>query len=128
MYAVRLLGEGYGQILSFLYTEIRGMAAWAAEQKYGDLAMAAELFIEVYNAFEGEVPAEKSLRQIIYWYISDYCDVFVPGRIREQLDPSLSFARDIICGADLSDPRYLYRFGEYISGNELGISLSLIHI
>lgn len=122
VYAVRLLGEGYGQILSFLYTEIRGMAAWAAEQKYGDLAMAAELFIEVYNAFEGEVPAEKSLRQIIYWYISDYCDVFVPGRIREQLDPSLSFARDIICGADLSDPRYLYRFGEYISGNELGIS------
>lgn len=122
VYAVRLLGEGYGQILSFLYTEIRGMAAWAAEQKYGDLAMAAELFIEVYNAFEGEVPAEKSLRQIIYWYISDYCDVFVPRRIREQLDPSLSFARDIICGADLSDPRYLYRFGEYISGNELGIS------
>ena len=122
VYAVRLLGEGYGQILSFLYTEIRGMAAWAAEQKYGDLAMAAELFIEVYNAFEGEVPAEKSLRQIIYWYISDYCDVFVPARIREQLDPSLSFARDIICGADLSDPRYLYRFGEYISGNELGIS------
>ena len=48
--------------------------------------------------------------------------MFVPGRIREQLDPSLSFARDIICGADLSDPRYLYRFGEYISGNELGIS------
>ena len=64
----------------------------------------------------------KSLRQTIYWYVSDYCDVFIPRRIREQLDPSLSFARDIICGADLSDPRYLYRFGEYISENELETS------
>ena len=53
-YAARLLGEGYGQILSFLYTEIRGMAAWAAEQRYEDLTMAAELFIEIYNAFEEE--------------------------------------------------------------------------
>ena len=122
VFAVRFLGEGYGQILSFLYTEIRGMAAWAAEQRYMDLAMTAELFIEVYNAFEEEIPSEKSLRQIVYWYVSDYCDVFIPERIQEQLDPSLSFARDIICGADLSDPRYLYRFGEYISENELGIS------
>lgn len=121
-YAVRRLGEGYGQILSFLYTELRGMIVWAAEQRYADLTMAAELFIEVYNAFEEEVPTEKSLRQIIYWYISDYCDVFIPDRIREQLDPSLSFGKDIICGADLNDPRYLYRFGEYITENELGTS------
>lgn len=121
-YAARLLGEEYGQILSFLYTEIRGMAAWAAEQRYEDLTMAAELFIEIYNGFEEGLPSVKSLRQTIYWYVSDYCDVFIPQRIREQLDPSLSFARDIICGADLSDPRYLYRFGEYISENELETS------
>ena len=125
VYAVRLLGEGYGQILSFLYTEIRGMAAWAAEQKYGDLAMAAELFIEVYNAFEGEVPAEKSLRQIIYWYISDYCDVFLADRIEEQIDPEYSFAADIIENADLEDDKYLYRFGEYITENELGTARHL---
>lgn len=121
-YAVRLLGEDYGQILSFLYTEIRGMTAWAAEQRYTDITIAAELFIEVYNAFEEELPSGKSLREMVYWYVSDYCDRLIPERIREQLDPSLSFARDIICGADLDDPRYLYRFGEYISENELGTS------
>ena len=34
------------------------------------------------------------------------------------MDPALSFAADIIREADLTDLRYLYRFGEYISENE----------
>lgn len=128
-FAVRMLGNEYGQMLSFLYTEIRGMTAWAAEQRYEDMTIASELFLEVYNAFEvEEIPSAKSLRQIIYWYISDYCEIFIPQRVREQLDPSLTFAKDIICGSDLSDPRYLYRFGEYITENELGTSRFLAEL
>ena len=120
--AIRRLGEGYGQTLSFLYTEIRGMIVWAYEQRFIDLTVVTELFIEIYNAFEEEIPDIQSLKEILYWYISDYCDVWIPYRIREQLDPKLSFAKDIICKADLSDVRYLYRFGEYITENELEMS------
>ena len=105
-YAARLLGEEYGQILSFLYTEIRGMAAWAAEQRYEDLTMAAELFIEIYNAFEEEAPSVKSLRQTIYWYVSDYCDVFIPRRIREQLARKLPDMTKIIIAQRISSVRY----------------------
>ena len=46
-------------------------------------------------------------------------------RIREQLDPGLSFAKDIIQESDLNDLRYLYRFGEYISESELQIATYL---
>lgn len=120
--AVRKLGEGYGQILSFLYTEIRGMIVWAYEQRFADLTVVTELFIEIYNAFEEGIPDLQSLKQIIYWHVSDYCDVWIPNRVREQLDPGLSFAKDIICGADLNDVRYLYRFGEYITENEIEMS------
>ena len=45
---------------------------------------------------------------------------FWRDRIKEQIDPSYSFAADIIENADLSKRRYLYRFGEYITENELG--------
>ena len=120
--AVELLGEGYGQILSFLYTELRGMIIWAAEGRMMDLTITAELFVEFYNAFEEDTPSPEKLKELLYWHMSDYCDVLIPDRIREQLDPSLDFAADIICHADLGDPRYLYRFGEYISENELGVS------
>lgn len=120
--AVAELGGGYGQILSFVYTELRGMLIWAVEGRLTDMTVTAELFIELYNAFEEETPSVESLKEIIYWHMSDYCDIFIPDRIREQLDPSLDFAEKIICGSDLSDPRYLYRFGEYITENELGVS------
>ena len=120
--AVRRLGEGYGQLLSFLYTEVRGMIIWAYEQRFTDLTVVTELFIEIYNAFEQGTPELSGLKEMVYWYISDYCDVWIPYRIREQLDPSLSFAKDIICQADLADVRYLYRFGEYITENELEMS------
>ena len=46
----------------------------------------------------------KYLRHIVFW---------------KQIDPKCSFAMDIICGSDLSDPKYLYRYGEYISKNEI---------
>ena len=120
--AVEKLGEGYGQLLSFVYTELRGMIIWAVEGRLTDMTVTAELFIELYNAFEEETPSVERLKEIIYWHMSDYCDIFIPDRIREQLDPSLDFAAKLIRGADLSDPRYLYRFGEYITENELGVS------
>lgn len=126
--AVRCLGEGWGQLLSFLYTEIRGMVVWAFEGRLTDITVAAELFLEIYSEFGEGMPSQEKLKETIYWYISDYCDLFLPYRVREQLDPRLSFARDIICRSDLSDLRYLYRFGEYISENELGVSRFLAEL
>ena len=73
--------------------------------------------IEVYNQFEEE-PDPKAVRDTFYWYASDYCDVFLAERIREQVLPEESFATDLIMNSDLTDLRYLYQFGEYISENE----------
>ena len=123
-YAVKMLGDGYGQLLSFLYAEIRGEIVCAYEGRLSMIAALNETFLEVYGLFamakrEGGIPQEKEIKEILYWFVSDYCDQTVTYRIRECLDPSLSFAKDIIMGSDLSDLRYLYRFGEYISQTEL---------
>ena len=48
-----------------------------------------------------------SIRQCgrhFHWYAIDYCEVFAAHRVLEQIDPKCSFAMDIICGSDLSDP------------------------
>ena len=118
-YAVKTLGEVHGRILSFLYTELRGMIVFAFEQRMEDMTILAETFIEVYNAFEEEIPSYKQIQQILYWFISDNSDLTVTYRTREVLDPSLDFAKKIICGEDLTDLRYLYKYGEYVSENEL---------
>lgn len=116
-YACALLGEEYGQILGALYAELRGAIVYVFEGKTEYLDVLYELLIEVYNQFEEE-PDIRAVRNIFYWYASDYCDVFVADRIREQILPEESFATDIIMNSDLSDLRYLYQFGEYISDNE----------
>lgn len=119
-YAVEKLGEEYGAILSFLYTEIRGMIVYAYEGRMFEFSIMAELFIEIYNLFEQEeLLSLKEVKSTIYWFVSDYSDVTVTYRIREQLDPVLSFAADIITKCDLTDLRYLYYYGEYITDVEL---------
>lgn len=119
-YAVEQLGEEFGGILSFLYTEIRGMIVYAYEGRMFEFSTIVELFIEIYNLFEQEETLSfKEVKSVIYWFVSDYSDVTVTYRIREQLDPALTFATDIITKSDLSDLRYLYYYGEYITDTEL---------
>lgn len=122
-FAVSVLGEPLGKLLSFLYTEIRGDIIYAFEGRLLDMVIGNEALIEIYNLFEEEgIPAEKSVHDVLYWCISDYCDVTLTYRIRESVDPSLDFAKKIIMEQDLSDLSYLYRFGEYVSEAELAIA------
>lgn len=128
-YAVAQLGEAYGSTLSALYAEIRAAIVYVYEKKTEYLDILFELFIEVYNQFEEEeMPETHVLKEILYWYASDYCDVFVADRIHEQVDATQSFAADLILGSDLADLRYLYRFGEYISDSELTTAKYLLSL
>lgn len=128
-YAVERLGEEYGALLSFLYTELRGAISYTFEAKTEYLVILFELFVEIYNQFEVEQrPDAKSLKETIYWFASDYCDVFVADRIREQISEEESFAVDIIMNSRLDDVSYLYQFGEYIGENELRTAKHLMEL
>ena len=119
-YAVSVLGGELGSFLSAVYAEIRGSISYVQEQRLEYVVIGAELFIEIYNKFEEEEqPQLESLKEIFYWYASDYCDVFAADRIKDQIDPeSGCFIVNMIMNEDLSDLRYLYRMGEYVGVNE----------
>lgn len=71
-------------------------------------------------AFEGEeLPSYREIQQILYWFKSDYSELFLTERLEDQLNPDHDFAKKILMKADLSDLSYLYKYGEYISDNEL---------
>lgn len=125
-YAVKMLGEDYATYLSFLYAEIRGMIVYAFESRLTDITIHNELFIEIYNLFEQvqDLSVEK-VKSVLYWFVSDYSDMTVEYRIREQLDTDLSFATDIILNSDLNDIRYLYQFGEFVTENEIKTAMHL---
>jgi len=119
-YAVSAMGEEIGKLLCFLYAEVRSEIPYVYEERLEYLTICNELFIEIYNCFEGvETPDYKELQSIVYWYASDYCDVFLADRVEEQVNPECDFATQLIVNSDLTDLRYLYQFGEYISENEI---------
>ncbi|MCI7130729.1 MAG: aminopeptidase [Lachnospiraceae bacterium] len=121
--AVEQLGEEFGQILCFLYTELRAAIPYAFEGRKRDITILCELFVQIYNCFESEEGADKKeIEQIIYWFFHDYSEIFVEQSVREMLDPSLDFFTKIVMESDLTDLTYLYRYGEYISSSELQVA------
>lgn len=118
-YAVKVMGEEYGTLLSFVYAELRGMIVYAFEQREEDFLIAMELFLQVYGVCSGEqLPKHQELKETLYWYVNDYCQDMVEYRVRSGVDPSLDFPVKIILESDLTDLKYLYLFGEYVTEEE----------
>lgn len=112
-FAAEKLGLKFGKLLSYLMTELRSIIIYAYECRLYEITIFLELLIEVYNYFEAEDDyTYKDVKRAIYNFMSDYCEVLVEYRVRELVDPELSFARDIIMDSDLTDLRYLYQYGE----------------
>lgn len=124
-FASAALGKEFGQILSFLAAELRSLIAFAYEQDVESMVIRMELFLEVYHAFvfAGEerktLPEYGEISDMIYWFASDYSETMLEKNMRSTFDWKEDFALTIIMDSDLTDLRYLYRFGEYITENEL---------
>ena len=124
-YAVKMLGEEFGVLVSFLYTEMRSLIGFTYEGRLDELVIRMELFSEVYAAFVYEqqenhkLPTYAAIREILYWFVSDYADVAAEERVREMVCPENDFAAAILRTADFTDLRYLYAYGEYVGENEL---------
>lgn len=118
-FATKKLGSEFAPLLCALYTELRGNIVYAIEDRLFFLTTTFELFIEIYNILEQSDAEAEEVKSAIYYYFFDYADVTIADGLHDSFDPARNFATDIICDCDLSDLRYLYYFGEYISDNEI---------
>ena len=122
-YAVDVLGEDYGQILSALAVMVRQSIRDAFEGKKLNVTIYAELFVEIYNHFESEEGINKtSVEQSIYWFHHDYSEIFTSEMIRQMVSEKEDFLKDIVMNSDLNDLTYLYLSGDYVGENELGVA------
>lgn len=137
VYAVGHFGEEMGRLLSFLFAEMYSLPAYAAEKDLFEILIRFEWFVEIYCIFEeneceqteqnpdweDEQESSHTLYEAVweccYWFLSDYLDVEMEKRVGEKVDPSFDFAYRLIMESDLSDLNYLYRYGEYITDNQI---------
>ena len=116
--------EKTAQYLCFIYAEIRGLIPYAYEKNKEIFTIFAELYVEILTSFrlaaeDGAFPPAEAIRDIIYWFESDNCDIIIPRNVSEKVDASNDFLRRIVCTADLTDDRFLYLSGEYVTENEI---------
>lgn len=119
-YAVKNLGEEYGQILCYLYKSIRDLIGNIYRQELEIVTLRIELFIEVYNHFEDKEELQyENIREILYSFEKDNTEIFMEQKVDEAINPKRRFATDIVMNSDLSDVRYLYQYGSHIGDNEI---------
>ena len=96
------------------------MISNAFQGKLEEITLRMELFIEIYNQFEDrENLTKKSIHDMIYSFEKDNSEIFMTNRIDEIINPENDFAVKIVMESDLEDLRYLYKYGESISENEI---------
>ena len=120
-YMEAAFGPETGGLLGVLYMELRGAVVCAFDNRPWDLLILMELLLQMFCLYAQEDAPDKkreAAREILYWYTLDYCREITEERTGELLDPSLSLIRDRIMEADLTDLRYLYSFGEYVTESE----------
>lgn len=128
VYATAQIDEQWGRLLAYVYNVLRGSIVPTAEGDMEELVICMELLVEIYGAFseawqeEKQLPLYENVRQIIYWHNSDYSDIRSERSVRSLVCTEDNPAVDIIMGADLTDVRYLYRYGLYVTENEIEIS------
>ncbi len=124
-YASERMGQNWGRLLSFVYGEMFSLPAYAAEEDLAEILIRMEWFVEIYCIFTEymeewkEETLYESVRECCYWFLYDYMDVETEKRVGEKVEPSFDFVCRLIMEADLSDTSYLYRYGEYITDNQI---------
>ena len=125
--SVEIFGENLGRVLSVVAYELRSCIPFAYENNGSYILIHTEFLMELLGIFkdlwnEKEESISTDLTDALYWFVSDYYDIVSEQRVAEMVDSGKDFAKKIICNNDLNNTDYLYRYGEYISDNEIKLS------
>ena len=122
-FAVEKLGQDYGQLLAAVYAELRSLIVAGYEKDLFSITTRTELFLEIYGMFldageEGKIPAYETLKEAFFWCAYDYIEDGLEKDITAQFDPKENLTAKLLDHTDLTDIRYLYYYGEYVTENE----------
>ncbi len=117
--------ENCSKELNWIATQIRDVIVAAYEQDQWTILIWIELFLELAG-FLSDDPDEKeiesTIKEMIYYFIHDYDELRIDKNIRELVVPDeSSLIYRLVMKTDHTDTSYLYKYGEYISDNEVRV-------
>ena len=127
-YAVKKLGQDYGQIMSAVYAQLFSLIPFAFECNLFQIVIHYEFFLEIFcmfaTAFEEDesIPKYEFIKETYFSFAFDYLDDFMKENVSNLFRTDNEFAWNIVNQSDLRNIEYLYSYGEYISKNEIDMT------
>lgn len=119
-YAAKRFGQEVGQVLAYLNAKIRGYVKYAYEHRIFDMAEMNDIVIRTFDYIMGNKHVNTNKLKAIV--TSDAKERLILKRelwAREALLPEISYRLDIVTESNLEDLRYIFRYGVYITENEI---------
>ncbi|MDY0151912.1 MAG: aminopeptidase [Candidatus Cloacimonas sp.] len=114
-YAAALYGAEMGSFCSAIYTETRGLRQSIFNQNYLQILQAQSILLALYAAaIEGKTDYQSWL-SIYKAENHKNFELKMQFSISQGYNPEANYFKNIVTTADLSDLRYLYRYGIYLS-------------
>ena len=121
-YSVRIFGEELGQIMSFFCHKYSSYIDLAFQHKIFKIKDYNLLFIDVYNYIKETEIDNEVLRNMVTRLETRDRTQDSTFLLQEYNDPEFRFYTDISLNEDLNDLRYLFKYGKYISENEIAMA------
>jgi len=119
-YSYKYFGNNTGQLFSYFYNLFRNHIDYANKHKIFEMEEKNRVFIELYNYIKEGEPDYEQLKEIVIKPVKEVdAEKQYNINLDERFNTDFKFYNDIIENPDLSDLRYLYRYGKYISEYEL---------
>ncbi len=118
-YAVAVFGDKFGQLMSYFYSLYRRYLDYAFANKLFKMEEYNKVFVEVYSYIKNNDVEYETLKEKI---VSNEKSNLVEKRrrtLKDSFDKNIGYYNDIVEELDLTDLRYLFRFGQYVSENEI---------
>jgi len=117
-YCVEMFGDGIGQLMSVLFTEIINIKD-AILNRLFIMEQSNQLFIDIFNYVSQNQVEYNKLKNIIASFKKREQANNLFYLYKEQYDKDFRYYLDIIEESDLKDLRYLFKFGLCITENEI---------
>lgn len=118
-YAVKVFGDKKGQLLSYLYVMLRQMHTNIYQKAYHKMVKQMQIFLDGVEILKDENWDYEEARKVFTKINTEDLDNTFAENLWMRFSPEFDFYKKIAETSDLSDMRYLYRYGVHITENEI---------
>jgi len=117
-FSVETFGKDLGQFITSIYTDFRSCISHAYKHDHKALKDYVDFYLELSDLLVNRASVDTlsgQYKEFTMKRLPDYFSNLITG----QADPVKSFTSQVVNASDITDLRYLFKYGVYITDNEI---------